>query len=198
MPWPQRSGKSALTGHGDRAKSSEPSPPRRVAINRAGSSRKAIRISVDSLENLAAGRVAPAPTDRSAVNGATGAAAAPVDIASAFGPRGGPRLYKLFLLSPWVLFQLLIYRLPLITGLRLYSFRRRDEPIAHRLDANSVPLFLRRSHTFSAGAGDDHNFSLPLPPVTSAPTPPSLYIYMYISRAPLSSRSARVKWAEGG
>lgn len=124
----------------------------------------------------------------------------PADIASPFGPgraAGGPRLYKLFLLSPWVLFRLLIYRLPLITGLRLYSFRRRDEPIAHRLDANSVPLFLRRSHTFSAAPGDDHNFSPP--PPSSRTSPPRLpHPASYISLAPLGSRSARVKRAVGG
>lgn len=85
--------------------------------------------------------------------------------------RGGPRLYKLFLLSPWVLFRLLIYRLPLITGLRLYSFRRRDEPIAHRLDANSVPLFLRRSHTFSAAPATIIIFPLPLLPPRLYPSP---------------------------
>lgn len=124
---------------------------------------------------------APTPSDRSQSMGRRGQRAAPADIASAFGPRGGPRLYKLFLLSPWVLFRLLIYRLPLITGLRLYSFRRRDEPIAHRLDANSVPLFLRRSHTFSAAPATIIIFPLPPPHFTSAPTPPP----SYISLAPL-------------
>lgn len=121
-----------------------------------------------------------------AVNGATGAAAAPADIASAFGPRGGPRLYKLFLLSPWVLFRLLIYRLPLITGLRLYSFRRRDEPIAHRLDANSVPLFLRRSHTFSAAPATIIIFPL-LPPFTPRTLPPRLPLPRHISPSHLSA-----------
>lgn len=167
-------------GHADgaaRVKSSESPPPRRVAINRAGSSAQN-NPDIRGLFGKSCSRQSGSYAVRSlAVNGATGAAAAPVDIASAFGPRGGPRLYKLFLLSPWVLFRLLIYRLPLITGLRLYSFRRRDEPIAHRLDANSVPLFLRRSHTFSAAPATIIIFP-PSPFLfTSAPTPP-LFIHL--------------------
>lgn len=118
------------------------------------------------------------------------ARAAPVDIGFGAWPpplRGGPRLYKLFLLSPWVLFRLLIYRLPLITGLRLYSFRRRDEPIAHRLDANSVPLFLRRSHTFSAAPATIIIFPLLSPP--PSPLPPRLPLY--ISPSHLSALGRR-------
>lgn len=145
------------------------------------------------------GVVAPNAIRSLAVNGATGAPVAPVESLRLCPSlplhlfQGGPRLYKLFLLSPWVLFRLLIYRLPLITRLRLYSFRRRDEPIAHRLDANSVPLFLRRSHTFSAAPATIIIF--PLSPLR-APLILCLPLPLYTS--PLHLPSARVKQAEGG